>query len=801
MPRDAVGPVGITRPWLESRADQFIPDLGHIADNVVLLDDGSVMAMVLVPGSPFELEEINARNINCRQYNELLRNISDDNVMLGVHLVHHARVPDWTLGRFRSRFAEDVMRKLRDRLSDLHSDDWFLTVVVMPRLTPVQAMHKWFKRHHTPQAGEGLLRQLDAAMHTLMAYLAPCGARRLGYRESGGYLYSEIAEARRLILTGTWCPVPLVSGSIAQAIYNERITCGTRAIRLDTFAGPRYAKVIAIKEYPATTRTGQLSQLLNLGCAFVMAHSFHCHSRPRTQSSIHLKRVRMQNAFDPQFEAQQRLGEEMERVESGEIIRGQHNATLTIYADSIAELYIETAKAGTIFVKSGIVPVVEDGNSFAAFWSKMSGNAEWLAARSGTINTRNFAALAGFEGFPVGETQGHWGPAIMRFRTRGGTAFNYQPHVGDVGHTLFVGKTGSGKTLLMALLAVALEQAIGNEGSLVLFDKDCGSELMVRACGGTYLTLKAGEPSGLAPLRGLSDTPANRAFLEEWIAALMQLDGRGIPSAETLKRLRRGVARQLRMPPEQRRMGALRAFLGFEPGGDGERLDVWCRDGALGWMFDNATDDVKIDSPLVGFDMTKILEHRACPAVGAYLLHRIRELIDGRKLAVICDECRFYLLNPLFSRIIEDFALTLRKKNGMLWLATQEPGHIINSDVGSSLVNQCPTMFLFGSRTASEEEYIRRLGCTPAMFRALTEEMPVAPYRSVLIKRETGSVIVNTDISGMGDEVAILSGRTETTRLIPEVLARIGDDQDRFVEEFLAAYAATRRTKKENEFA
>jgi hypothetical protein len=40
--------------------------------------------------------------------------------------------------------------------------------------------------------------------------------------------------------------------------------------------------------------------------------------------------------------------------------------------------------------------------------------------------------------------------------------------------------------------------------------------------------------------------------------------------------------------------------------------------------------------------MTALLEHRACPAVGAYLLHRIRDLMDARRLAVVCDECRFY---------------------------------------------------------------------------------------------------------------------------------------------------------------
>jgi type IV secretory pathway VirB4 component len=76
----------------------------------------------------------------------------------------------------------------------------------------------------------------------------------------------------------------------------------------------------------------------------------------------------------------------------------------------------------------------------------------------------------------------------------------------------------------MNLLVCALEQVM-HGGAIVYFDKDRGSELMIRATGGTYLTLRSGEASGLAPLRGLSETAANRTFLEQWLAALMQLDG------------------------------------------------------------------------------------------------------------------------------------------------------------------------------------------------------------------------------------------------------------------------------------
>jgi type IV secretion system protein VirB4 len=167
--------------------------------------------------------------------------------------------------------------------------------------------------------------------------------------------------------------------------------------------------------------------------------------------------------------------------------------------------------------------------------------------------------------------------------------------------------------------------------------------------------------------------------------------------------------------------------------------------------------------------------------------------MDGRRLAVVCDECRFYLLNPLFSRMIEDFALTMRKKEGMLWLAAQQPEHITGSDIGASLVSQCQTMFLFPSRTADPMQYIDKLGCSPAMFRAITEEMPVAPYRSVLIKRETGSVIVNIELTDMDEEIAVLSGREATTRLVPAIREAVGDDPDRFAAEFLARYRAAKQ--------
>ena len=176
----------------------------------------------------------------------------------------------------------------------------------------------------------------------------------------------------------------------------------------------------------------------------------------------------------------------------------------------------------------------------------------------------------------------------------------------------------------------------------------------------------------------------------------MMADGRGALRDHTVKMLHRAVARQMRLPPDQRSLGAVRAFLGFgeddrwRPAGSlvrrrGGRLAVRWRRGSCPGRCER----------IIGFDLTQLFGHAACSHVAAYLLQRIRELIDGRRITVICDEVRFYLLNEIFAEAIKDFSLTLRKKNGQLWIAAQEPGHIINSTIGTDLANQAQTMWVY----------------------------------------------------------------------------------------------------------
>src|SRR3546814_14052849 len=63
---------------------------------------------------------------------------------------------------------------------------------------------------------------------------------------------------------------------------------------------------------------------------------------------------------------------------------------------------------------------------------------------------------------------------------------------------------------------------------------------------------------------------------------------------------------------------------------------------------------------------------------------------------------------------MKDASRTIRKKNGVLAFATQEPGAITENPVGPSLVQQTATLILLPNPKARTRDYIAGFGITAA---------------------------------------------------------------------------------------
>src|SRR3954469_724343 len=73
----------------------------------------------------------------------------------------------------------------------------------------------------------------------------------------------------------------------------------------------------------------------------------------------------------------------------------------------------------------------------------------------------------------------------------------------------------------------------------------------------------------------------------------------------------------------------------------------------------------------------------------AYLFHRVEALVDGRRLVVAIDEFWKALADPAFRDMVNDKLKTIRKRNGVLILATQSPRDALNSPIAHSIIEQC----------------------------------------------------------------------------------------------------------------
>ena len=783
----------------ERSAERYLPYVGHIGPQVVLMEGGALLAMGRVQGQPFELADHAIRNARLRLLNTLYRNLADDNVIVQTYLVRRADDELQACARFRSEFAAALNGSYHE--SALHNrvyrNDYYVALAVLPR-SPlgVGARKIWSTfRKEAARVADGLARELEDQWQILSNGLNGFGLTRLGVYEREGVVFSEIAEALRLVITGQYLRTPIVSGHLGDSIYTDRVICGRRGVEIRAPGKSMFGTIFSFREYPARTRPGMLNTLLSAPYPVVLTQSFAFTTRAQAQDRLALKTAQMVGAQDKAASQIDGLMEAADALASNEFVMGVHHLSLAVYGNSLSEVEEHAGSARGRLADCGAVMIEERLGLEATFWSQLPGNIEWRT-RPGAINSRNFAGLSSFDNYPTGRKMGHWGQPIARFRTAGGTAYDYVPHVEDVAMTIIFGPIGSGKTALLMFLLAMFEQAMiqenavsGARGAVIFFDKDRGGELLVRASGGTYLELRRGLASGLAPLLGLGDNEADRDFLRTWLVALVQSDGKGGLTPDEEKRLERAVARQLSMPVELRSLAGLREYLGHaDPAGIGPRLEKWCRGGALGWAFDGEADEVRIDEALTGFDMTQLLEHaEVCAPAGAYLLHRVAKVLDGRRVVVSIDEFRFYLRNPQFAAVVDNLLLTVRKNNGVVFLSLQMPEHVLESPLGPSIVAQCQTKIMFPSPTADRDVYLSGLKCTEGEFRAVREDMVIGK-RCFLLKREEGSVVCEFDLGGMPEYVAVLSGRANTVRLAEKLRTQLGDAPDKWLPEFLKRY-------------
>lgn len=772
----------------ELTAAERIPYAAHVAGNLVKTVFGDYVQVFRLGGASFESSDDEQLNTWHERLNVLWRNIASAQVALWAHLVRRREIAQ-PAGTGGTEFAEVLNDKYWRRLAaeTLMVNEWYLAVLYRPTSGATSGLVSQLLAKTQREASAIDLRDAFSACErlgqTLAAALARYEPEPLGVYKKDGRVYSSLLEFFAYLINGEWQSVPLPRAPLHDVLATARLSFGTEAIEYRLASATRVGAMLGIKEYPTPSIVGMYDGLLSAPFSFVLTQSFTFLTKAAAQGLLQRQFNRMANAGDFALSQAEELKEALDALTSNRFVMGDHHFSMQVLADltdneapypQVRRLKVldeHVALARSLLADTGMTVAREDLGLEAAFWAQLPGNFQ-MRPRKAPITSRNFCAMAAFHNYPTGRAAGnHWGDALALLISSARSPYYFSLHASDpqapeggsrkdTGHTFICGPTGSGKTVFIGFLIAMLTRQGATQ---VVFDKDRGLEILVRAMDGEYLPLKNGTATGFNPLQ-LARTPDNEEFLKSWLRVLVRPpNGRGLSVREQYD-LDQGLRGTLALEPTARRLSRLTEFLDpTDPEGIHARLARWCSAGGeYGWVFDNFADSVVsrfAGRSIIGFDVTDFLEHEILrPPVTMYLFHLVRQLLDGRRLVCWMDEFWRLLADPAFANFAREGPKTWRKANAVMCLATQSPSDVLQSGISRTIIEQTPTKIFFPNVDADAAEYIEGLGLTEREFKLVKEQLEPGS-RKFLVKQGHYSVVCQLDLKGFEAELAVISGR------------------------------------------
>ena len=483
--------------------------------------------------------------------------------------------------------------------------------------------------------------------------------------------------------------------------------------------GDQHLRVVTVRGFPTSTWPGLLDDLNRLGFAYRWSTRFLCLDKAEAEKE--LTRLRRQwfakrknvvallretifqqesplvdtDANNKAMDADAALQE----LGSDQVAFGYVTTTVTVMdADATAAdeklRQVERAIQGR-----GFVTIPETLNAVEAWLSSIPGHA-YANVRQPSISTLNLAHLMPLSAVWAGpEKNKHLdGPPLIVTRTDGATPFRLVTHIGDVGHTLVVGPTGMGKSVLLAVLAMQFRRY--PRSRIFAFDMGRSMRATILGLGGEHYDLGSDSAIAFQPLARI-DQEGYRTWASEWIEGRLSHEGIAIGPDEKAA-IWSALGSLAGAPVEQHTLTGLSVLL--QSNALRQALAPYVLGGAHGRLLD-ADHDRLGSADVQGFEMEELMHSKAAVlAVLGYLFARFDERFDGAPTLLILDESWLFLDDPVFAARIRQWLKTLRKKNVSVIFATQSLADIKDSSIAPAIIESCASRIFLPNPQATEPQ-------------------------------------------------------------------------------------------------
>lgn len=278
------------------------------------------------------------------------------------------------------------------------------------------------------------------------------------------------------------------------------------------------------------------------------------------------------------------------------------------------------------------------------------------------------------------------------------------------------GHSGAGKTYLLSTLAMG---ALGSGTQVFIVDPEHEYGELARRLGGVDVELALGSGHALNVLDLSPERRGDEAWLGPAAADAVDLAASvcgGLDESE--RALVEAAARQAY---DQVAEPVLRDVAERVPAGSRVAviLHRWVH-GSLGQMF-SAPTNVDLEAPIVAFGMRELRDEMVAPVhflLAEALWTRIKRR-DRRRMLVI-DELGLLFEDATIRRFVVSLARRIRKYDGSLVFATQNPGDLLSSDQGAVVATN-PAVVCFGAQRPGEAAKLEQAFRLSARQRAFLE--------------------------------------------------------------------------------
>lgn len=640
----------------------------------------------------------------------------------------------------------DAERRAQFEEEGAHYDSsYYLTFVYLPPAEDAaraeRLLYEGSSRTPSADAREvlsGFADRTDRVLQLIEGFMPECAW--LGDEATLTYLHSTISIKRHRVR------VPEIPMYLDALLADQPLTGG-----LEPMLGAAHLRVLTIVGFPTATTPGILDDLNRQ--AFPYRWSTRAIMLDKTDAAKLLTKIRRQ-WFAKRKSIAAILKEVMTNEASSLLDTDAHNkamdadaALLELGSDQIGEAFV-TASV-TVWGKDArsaderlrLVEKVIQGRDFTCMIETVNAVEAWLGSLPGhvyanirqpPISTLNLAHMVPLSAVWAGEARDHHfkAPPLLFGKTEGSTPFRFALHVGDVGHTLVVGPTGAGKSVLLALMALQFRRY--PQSQVFAFDFGGSIRAAALAMGGDWhdlggaLSQAASEPVALQPLAWIDDT-AERAWATDWVASILAREKIEItPEAKDHLWSALTSLASARLP--ERTLTGLSVLL--QSTTLKRALQPYCLGGPYGRLLDAEFERIG-EASVQAFETEGLIGTGAAPPVLAYLFHRIGDRLDGRPTLMIVDEGWLALDDADFAGQLREWLKTLRKKNASVVFATQSLSDIDGSDIAPAIIESCPTRLLLPNERAIEPQITaiyRRFGLNDRQIELLSRATPKRDY-------------------------------------------------------------------------